>query len=121
MAWVTRQLFTDFYVPLNLLATRITAVLASQHVHAPDEVSAEPDTDWAPRRPGLQWRCFPSVLEVYGMFLGCVFLLRVLSKHWRCFALLLRSGCEVFVTVATPTPSVMARRAYAAARVRTRV
>lgn len=51
----------------------------------------------------------------------CFFLLRVLSKHWRCFALSLLSGCEVFVTVATPTPSVMARRAYEATRVRTRV
>lgn len=47
--------------------------------------------------------------------------LGVLSKHWRCFALSLLSGREVFVTVATPTPSVMARRAYEAARVGTRV
>lgn len=57
------------------------------------------------------------------MFLGCVFffLVMVLSKQWRGFTLGLLSGCEVFVTVATPTPCVMARRAYEATRVQTRV
>lgn len=43
--------------------------------------------------------------------MGCfwvVFFHRVLSKHWRCLGLWLLSGCEVFVTVAKPTPSVMA-------------
>lgn len=48
----------------------------------------------------------------------CFLLLRALSKHWRCAALSLLSGCEVFVTVATPTPSVMARPAYEATRAR---
>lgn len=46
-------------------------------------------------------------------FTGCfwvVFFRRVLSKHWRCLGLWLLSGCEVFVTVAKPTPSVMARQ-----------
>lgn len=42
--------------------------------------------------------------------MGYVFFTGFLSKHLRCLALWLLSGREVFVTVAKPTPSVMAHR-----------
>lgn len=82
---------------------------------------------FSPVRPGPEIAPHPSSVfslswerlrDVSGL---CFFLLRVLSKHWRCLALSLLSACEVFVTVATPTPSVMAWRAYEATRVGTRV
>lgn len=54
---------------------------------------------------------FLLVLKVYWMFVG-LFFHRILSKHRRCLVLCFLSGCEVFVTVATPTPSVMAWQEY---------
>lgn len=115
-----------FPVTVTLLEMRITAVFATRHTHSHGlrlvwcQVPVDANVDWAAH--AITTLCILWGRNVYGMFLGCVFfLLGVLSKHWRCFALSLLSGCEVFVTVATPTPSVMVRRAYEATRVRTRV
>lgn len=49
---------------------------------------------------------FQSFQDVYGL----CFFTGFLSKHLRCLALWLLSGREVFVTVAKPTPSVMAHQ-----------
>lgn len=75
-----------FSAPVILLAMSITAVFAAQHVRAPD-VSAEPDADSAPRRPGLQWPWpFLQFRKFMGCFWGVFFFSGFLSKHWRCFA-----------------------------------
>lgn len=114
-----------FPVPVTLLEMRITAVFATRHTHSQGlrlvqcQVSVRAPWPVIARHHSSVFSLSSERLrDVSGL---CFFLLRVLSKHWRCFALSLLSGCEVFVTVATPTPSVMARRAYEATRVRTRV
>lgn len=83
------------------------------------QVSVQADVVWAPVIAHHPPYVFPLSGEPLRDLSGlCFLLLRALSKHWRCSALSLLSGCEVFVTVATPTPSVMARPAYEATRAR---
>lgn len=112
-----------FSVAVIMVGQRITAVLATLHTPSKNisfvrllcrSVSLELDTNsdsHSAARPVIT-RC-PSSLFFFQFwkFMGCfwvVFFRRVLSKHWRCLGLWLLSGCEVFVTVAKPTPSVMA-------------
>lgn len=114
-----------FSVVLIVVQQGITAVLAT--LHTPSEnislvrllclsVSVELDTDSGSHSAArLVITCCPSSLFFFQFrkFTGCfwvVFFRRVLSKHWRCLGLWVLSGCEVFVTVAKPTPSVMAQQ-----------
>lgn len=112
-----------FCVAVIMLDQRITTVLATLHTPSKNislvrlpclSVSVDPDTNsdsHSTAQPVIT-RC-PSSLFFFHIwkFMRCfwvVFFRRVLSKHWRCFGLWLLSGCEVFVTVAKPTLSVMA-------------